>query len=268
MTELVGKLFDLSGKVALVTGGSKGLGKAMARGLAHAGADIVISARHEDELRAALAEITAGADVKGAYVVADLSRRDEAERLAQRALELMGRVDILVNNAGTNIPQPIYEIDDRTWDEIVELNLSSVMALTRALAPQMMQRRWGRVINISSIMGFISAPGRDVYSATKSGLLGLTRAAAIDLGPYGITVNAICPAYVRTPLVENQIQDQARTRGISPEEVVRSVMLEPAAVKRLIEPQEVAALVAYLCTEEAGVITGAALDIDLGWTAR
>ncbi len=257
MTELVSKLFDLSGKVALVTGGSKGLGKAMARGLAHAGADIVISARHEDELRAALAEITAGADVKGAYVVADLSRRDEAERLAQRALELMGRVDILVNNAGTNIPQPIYEIDDRTWDEIVELNLSSVMALTRALAPQMMQRRWGRVINISSIMGFISAPGREVYSATKSGLLGLTRAAAIDLGPYGITVNCIAPGPFLTDLPMSLLTKEQQ-----------QAFAQRTALGRWGQPEELIGTVLLLASEAGSYITGTAIVVDGGWLAK
>ena len=129
------RLFDLSGRVALVTGGSKGLGKAMARGLAEAGADVVISSRHEDELQAAAREIGAGLEVRVKYVVADMSRRAEASRLAAEALEAMGKVDILINNAGTNKPQPIDEIDDEVWDQLVELNLSSCMALTRALVP-------------------------------------------------------------------------------------------------------------------------------------
>lgn len=257
MTELVRKLFDLSGKVALVTGGSKGLGKAMARALANAGADIVIAARHEDELRAALQDITAGTSVRGAYVVADLSRRDEAERLAQRALELMGRVDILVNNAGTNVPQPIYEIDDRTWNEILELNLSSVMALTRALAPQMMQRRWGRVINISSIMGFISAPGRDVYSATKSALLGLTRAAAIDLGPYGITVNCIAPGPFLTDLPMSLLTKEQQ-----------QLFAQRTALGRWGQPDELMGTVLLLASDAGAYITGTAIVVDGGWLAK
>src|SRR5438270_934702 len=173
-------IFNLNGKVALVTGGSKGLGKAMARGLAEAGADVVISSRHEDELRPALDDILRGTNRRGRLVVADMSRREDVNRLARTALEQMGRIDILVNNAGTSTPQPIAEIRDEDWDQVLEINLSSVMALTRALVPQMKARRWGRVIHISSIMGFISKEGRGAYSATKSALLGLARAAALE----------------------------------------------------------------------------------------
>ena len=150
-----------------MTGGSKGLGKAMARGLAEFGADVVISSRHEDELQAAAREIVAGLEVQVKYVVADLSRRDESPRLAVEALEAMGKVDILINNAGTNKPQAIDQIEDEVWDELVELNLGSCMAPTRALVPGMKERKWGRVIHISSIMGFSSAAGRNAYSATK-----------------------------------------------------------------------------------------------------
>ena len=162
------RLFDLTGKVALVTGGSKGLGKAMARGFAEAGADVVISSRHEDELRAAADEIREGTGVRVAYIVADMTRRDDVRRLADEALAAMGRVDILVNNAGSNNPQPIDEILDEDWDRLVELNLSSCMALTRALVGPMKERKWGRIIHISSIMGLTSAAGRSAYSATKS----------------------------------------------------------------------------------------------------
>src|SRR5438094_596622 len=180
---MVLEIFDLKGRVALVTGGSKGLGKAMARALAEAGADVVISSRHEDELRPALDEVLKGTGRKGRYVVADMSRREDVKRLAKTALDQMGRVDILVNNAGTNKPQPIDAISDEIWDEVVEINLTSVMALTRALVPQMKERRWGRIIHISSVMGFLSKEKRNGYSATKAALLGLARASALDLGP-------------------------------------------------------------------------------------
>src|SRR4051812_47281603 len=148
-------LFKVTGKVALVTGGSKGLGKAMARGLAEAGADVVISSRHEDELRPALEEILQGTGRRGHYVVADMARREDVARLAKTALDQMGRVDILVNNAGTNTPQAIDQVRDEDWDRLMEINLTSVMALTRALAPGMKARKWGRIIHISSVMGFI-----------------------------------------------------------------------------------------------------------------
>src|SRR5437016_4804871 len=160
-------LLNLKGKEALVDGGSKGLGKAMARGLAEAGADIVISSRHEDELRPALDEILKDTGRKGAYVVADMGRRDEVARLAKTALDRLGRVDILINNAGTNTPQITEQIRDEDWNRVLEINLSSVMALTRALVPQMKARRWGRIIHISSIMGFISKEGRNVYRSEE-----------------------------------------------------------------------------------------------------
>src|SRR5438552_2095011 len=161
-------LFNLKGKVALVTGGNKGLGKAMARGLAEAGADVVIASRHEDELKSALDEILAGTGRRGAYCVTDVSVRDDVKKLASFALEKMGKVDILVNNAGMNAPQAIDAITDETWDRVLEVNLSSVMALTRALTPQMKERRWGRIVHISSVLGQVSKEKRNAYSATKS----------------------------------------------------------------------------------------------------
>ncbi len=172
-------LFDLTGRVALVTGGNKGLGKAMARGFAEAGADVVIASRHESELKTALEEILAGTGRRGAYCVTDVSVRDEVKKLAQFALEKMGKVDILVNNAGMNAPQAIDAITDETWDRVLEVNLSSVMALTRELVPQMKERRWGRVVHISSIMGQTSKEKRNVYSATKAALIGMVRAAFV-----------------------------------------------------------------------------------------
>ena len=169
-------LFDLTGKVALITGGSKGLGKAMARGFAEAGADIVICSRHAGELELALPEILKGTSVRGHSFVTDMTNRSEVELLAKSALDVMGRVDILVNNAGSNIPQAIDEIEDEKWDRIIELNLTSCMSLSRALIPQMKQRQWGRIIHISSVMGLTSKAGRSSYSATKAALIGMARA--------------------------------------------------------------------------------------------
>src|SRR5437868_11683102 len=155
-------LFDLSGRVALITGGNKGLGKAMARGLAEAGADVVIASRHEAELKSALDDILAGTGRRGAYCVTDVSVREDVKKLAQFALDKMGKVDILVNNAGMNAPQAIDAITDDTWDRVLEVNLSSVMALTRELTPQMKQRKWGRIVHISSVMGQVSKEKRNV----------------------------------------------------------------------------------------------------------
>jgi NAD(P)-dependent dehydrogenase (short-subunit alcohol dehydrogenase family) len=251
------KIFDLSGRTALVTGGSKGLGKAMARGLAEAGADIVITSRHEEELRTALEDIVRGTGRQGRYLVADMSRRDEADRLARAALEQMGRVDILVNNAGTNVPQPIDAIRDADWDEVLETNLSSVMALTRALVPQMKARRWGRIIHISSIMGFISKHGRNVYSATKAALLGLARASALDLGADGITVNCIAPGPFLTDLP---------ARLLSAEEKI--AFARRTALGRWGEPQELVGPVLLLASEAGSYITGETLVVDGGCLAQ
>ncbi len=250
-------VFCVTGKVALVTGGSKGLGKAMARGLVEAGADIIISSRHEEELRAALAEILHGTERRGRYVVADLSRREDADHLARTALEQMGRVDILVNNAGTNIPQPIEAIRDEDWDRMLEINLSSVMALTRQLVPQMKTRRWGRIIHISSIMGFVSRQGRNAYSATKAALIGLARANALDLGAHGITVNCIAPGPFLTDLP---------ARLLSAEE--KQEFARMTALGRWGEPKELVGPVLLLASEAGSYITGETLVVDGGCLAR
>jgi NAD(P)-dependent dehydrogenase (short-subunit alcohol dehydrogenase family) len=250
-------IFNLTGKVALVTGGSKGLGKAMARGLVEAGADIVISSRHEDELRTALDEILHGTDRRGRFVVADMSRREQVSQLAQTALQQMGRVDILINNAGTNKPQAIDEITDETWDQVLETNLSSVMALTRALVPQMKARRWGRIIHISSVMGFHSKEKRNIYSATKSALLGLARASALDLGAYGITVNCIAPGPFLTDLPASILS-----------EAEKKVFADRTAIGRWGDPRELVGPALLLASDAGSYITGQTLVVDGGFLAR
>jgi NAD(P)-dependent dehydrogenase (short-subunit alcohol dehydrogenase family) len=246
-------MFDLTGRVALVTGGSKGLGKAMARGFAEAGANVIISSRHEAELKVAAAEIAAGTKAKVVYFVADMTNRDDVRKLADNALAAMGKVDILVNNAGSNTPQAIDKITDEDWDRIVELNLSSCMALTRALAPQMKERRWGRIIHISSIMGLSSKEQRNAYSATKSALLGLARASALDLGPFGITVNCLAPGPFLTDLPGTLLSD-AEKKSFA----VRT------ALGRWAEPRELAGPALLLASEAGSYITGAVLVVDGG----
>jgi NAD(P)-dependent dehydrogenase (short-subunit alcohol dehydrogenase family) len=251
------ELFNLSGKVALVTGGSKGLGKAMARGLAEAGADVVISSRHEAELRPALEEILRGTGRKGRFVVADMSRRDQVQALAQTALGQMGRVDILVNNAGTNKPQAIDAIADADWDNVLEINLSSVMVLSRALAPQMKERRWGRIIHISSVMGYISKEKRNIYSATKTALIGLARSMALDLGPHGITVNCIAPGPFLTDLPMSILSE--------PE---KQAFAEHTALGRWGEPRELVGPALLLASDAGGYITGETLVVDGGFLTK
>ncbi|MBI4586223.1 MAG: SDR family oxidoreductase [Planctomycetes bacterium] len=250
-------LFNLSGRVALVTGGSKGLGQAMAGIFAEAGADIVISSRHEDELKKALAVILEGTERRGIEVVADLTKRDDVNRLAKTALEKMGRVDILVNNAGSNIPQPIDEIRDEDWDRLVELNLTSCMALTRALVPQMKERRWGRIIHISSIMGLGSKAGRNAYSATKSALIGLARASCLDLGPYGITVNCLAPGPFLTDLPVKLLSEKERR-----------YLAERTALGRWANPRELAGPALLLASEAGSFISGETIVVDGGVLAH
>ncbi len=250
-------LFDLTGKVALVTGGSKGLGKAMARGLVEAGADVVIASRHENELKSALAEILQGTSRRGRYFVVDLSKRSEADRLARAALDAMGRVDILINNAGSNRPQAIDAITDETWDEILELNLSSVMALTRAIVPDMKRRRWGRVIHISSIMAYLSKEKRNVYSATKAALLGLARASALDLGEHGITVNCIAPGPFLTDLPASVLS-----------EAEQKAFASRTALGRWGDPKELVGITLLLASDAGSYITGQGFVVDGGYMAR
>lgn len=254
---MVPELFCLKGKTALVTGGSKGLGKAMARGLVEAGADVVISSRSEDELKTALGDILQGTDRRGYTFVADMARRDDTLKLARFALDKLGKVDILVNNAGTNQPQAIDAITDADWDRVMEINLSSVMVLTRALVPQMKERRWGRIIHISSVMGLVSKAGRNVYSATKSALLGLARASALDLGPFGITVNCICPGPFLTDLPG---------RLLSADE--KRAFAQMTALDRWGEPKELIGPALLLASEAGSYITGTALVVDGGFVAR
>ncbi|MEW5890143.1 MAG: 3-hydroxybutyrate dehydrogenase [Pseudomonadota bacterium] len=251
----------LKDKIAIVTGAASGVGKAVAERLAAAGAKVVVA--DVNPAGAALA-----ATLGGHFVQGDSARREDCKRLVDETLARYGTVHVLVNNAGFQHVAPIEEFPEDTWDKMIAVMLTAPFLLTRYCWPAMKRQQWGRIVNISSIHGLVASPHKSAYISAKHGLIGLTRSAALEGGAFGITCNAICPAYVRTPLVDNQIADQARTRGIPEAEVIEKVMLEPAAVKRLIEPAEVAEMVAYLCSPAAGAITGSALAMDLGWTAR
>ena len=246
-------LFSLKGRVALVTGGSKGLGKAMARSFSAAGADVFISSRHADELESAAAEITRETAGRVAWAVADQTRRGDSDTLAEAALKKFGRVDVLVNNAGSNTPQAIDQIQDADWDRIVELNLNSCMALSRAVVPQMKERQWGRIIHISSIMGLASKAGRNSYSATKAALIGLARSMALDLGRFGITVNCLAPGPFLTDLPGKMLSAEEKKS-----------FADRTAVGRWGDPAELGGPALLLASDAGSYITGTVLVVDGG----
>jgi NAD(P)-dependent dehydrogenase (short-subunit alcohol dehydrogenase family) len=229
----------------------------MARGLARAGADIVISSRHETDLKSALESILAGTDRRGQFIVADMTNRADVKRLAEEAVRLMGKVDILINNAGTNTPQPIDAITDNAWDNLLELNLTSVMGLTRALVPAMKKQRWGRIVHVSSMLAFISKEGRHAYSATKAALVGMARASALELGPFGITVNCLAPGPFLTDLPRSVLTESERDDWT-----------KVTAVGRWGDPEELVGPILLLASDAGSYITGQALIVDGGFTCR
>ena len=254
---MIKELFNLSGRAALVTGGSKGIGKAVARGLAEAGANVAISARHEDELKKAQAEIGDGVAGKVEYFVADMSDRAQVKKLAAGVLAKFGRCDILFNNAGSNKPQALIDTTEDVWDNIVELNLTSCMLLSKELAPAMIKNKWGRIVYTSSIMGLASNPARGCYSATKAALLGMARAQALELGPHGITVNCLAPGPVATDLPMSLL---------SPEQ--KKVFAERTAVKRWGQPVDMVGPVLMLATDAGAFVTGNVILADGGILCR
>lgn len=250
-------LFDLSKRNALVTGGSKGLGLAMARGLAQAGADVAICSRHSDELEIARAALASETGRRVEAIVADMTNRADVKRLAEDATRRLGKIDILVNNAGTNIPQATDAITDETWDHLIELNLTSVMALTRALVPGMKERKWGRVVHISSMMATISKEKRDTYSATKAALIGMARASALELGPYNVTVNCIAPGPFLTELPASLLSQAERDEWS-----------RITALNRWGRPDELVGPLLLLASDAGSYITGQSILVDGGYTIR
>lgn len=252
----------MSKRVAIVTGGAGGIGQVITEALTQDGIQVVVADWQEAEGHAIATKFDAHA------ITTDLARREDCQRLVDETLTRYGRVDILVNNAGVQHIDPIENFPVDIWDNMLAVMLTAPFLLTKHVWPSMKANGWGRIINIASIHGLVASPFKSAYITAKHGLIGLTRTAALEGGEHGITVNAICPAYVQTSLVENQVESQAQIHGLSPEDVITEVMLSSAAIKRFIKPEEVASLVAYLCSEAAGAITGAAWTIDLGWTAQ
>jgi 3-hydroxybutyrate dehydrogenase len=215
----------------------------------------------EEKLLAEAGKINA-APFKG-----DLSKRADCKALVDFALQKFGKVDILINVAGVQTVSPIDEFPEDRWEFMISLMLSSPFYLTRYVWPSMKASGWGRIINLNSIHGLVASEIKVAYISAKHGLMGLTRTTGLEGGPLGITVNSICPAYVRTPLVENQIKDQAKVHGISEDEVVTKIMLVKSSIKKLLEPSTIADVAKFLCSDAAAGITGSALVVDGGWTA-
>lgn len=249
--------FDLTGRAALVTGASKGIGKAIAAALAGAGADVLITSRHADELEAAADDLRADAAGRVEIHVADMTARDQVRGLAEHATGVLGKVDILFNNAGSNAPQPVEEITDEAWDRIVELNLTSCVMLTRALVPGMRTRNWGRIIYIASILGIVGARDRTLYCATKGGLVSLAHAQALELGRNGITVNCISPGPVLTDLPRTMFS-----------EAQRATFADATAMGRWGEPEEIAGPALMLASNAGSYMTGANIVVDGGCTIK
>lgn len=258
----------LDGKVALITGSTSGIGAAMAAALAEAGADVVLNgfgdaaaieaARRDLESRSGARVRYHGADMTDPQAVADLVDYTVAE---------FGAVDILVNNAGIQHVAPVDDFPIDKWDRIIAINLTSNFLTTRTVLPHMKAKGWGRIVNVASAHGLVASPFKSAYVAAKHGVLGLTKTVALEIAQAGITCNAICPGYVKTPLVEGQIADQARARGLSEEAVMRDVILAAQPTKRFVEYDQLNGLLLYLVGDLGGSANGASFTIDGGWTA-
>ena len=259
----------LKGKTALVTGSTSGIGLGIATRFAAEGANIILNGFGEAaQIEALRKDLAAKNGVQVVYDGADMTKPDAIAAMMKKAIDKFGAVDILVNNAGVQHVAPVDEFPVDKWDLIIALNLSSAFHTTRLALPAMKKRKWGRIVNIASAHALVASPFKSAYVSAKHGLAGFTKTVALEVAQQGITANAICPGYVRTPLVEKQIPEQAKVHGISEERVVREVILAPQPTKEFVKVEDVAALAAYLCSDAAAAITGAMLSIDGGWTAQ
>ena len=259
----------LEGKTALVTGSTSGIGQGVAETFAARGANVVLNGfGRADEIEALRERIAAEHSVAARYDAADMSRPGAIEAMVSKAIAEFGAVDILVNNAGIQHVAPIDEFPVEKWNAIIAVNLVASFHTIRHALPAMKRRKWGRIINVASAHALVASPYKSAYVAAKHGVAGLTKTVALEVAELGITVNAICPGYVLTPLVKNQIPDTARARGITEERVVKDVLLAAQSTKQFVTVEQVASLACYLASEDAASITGALLSIDGGWTAH
>ena len=259
----------LEGKTALITGSTSGIGLGYARALAAQGAHVMINGFGDADLIqsyvAELAEISGG---KAAYSAADMTKPDAIRAMVAECTDRLGSPDILINNAGIQHVAPVDEFPDDKWDAILSIILSSAFHTTKAALPAMKTKGWGRIINTGSMHSLVASPYKAAYNSAKHGLAGFTKTVALEVATHGITVNNICPGYVWTPLVENQIPDTMKARGLTRDQVINDVLLANQPQKKFVQVEQLAALAVFLCREEASAITGTNLSVDGGWTAQ
>jgi 3-hydroxybutyrate dehydrogenase len=259
----------LKGKAAVVTGSTSGIGLAIARGLGAAGADVMINGFGEVEaIEAERASIESDYGVRAVYSGADMSKGDEVAGMIAAAEAEFGKVDILINNAGIQFVSPIEEFPLAKWDAIIAINLSAAFHATRAVVPGMKARKWGRIISTASAHSIIASPYKSAYVAAKHGVNGLMKTVALELATHGVTANCISPGYVWTPLVEKQIPETMKARGMTKEQVIHDVLLEAQPTKQFVTSEQMAALAVFLCSDAAAQLTGANIPVDGGWTAH
>lgn len=259
----------LAGKTALVTGSTSGIGLAVARALAKAGAKVMLNgSRPAADAEALRAELAAEAGVEVGYTAANLADPASARALVEATVEAFGSVDILVNNAGIQHVAAVDAFPDETWDQLMAINVSAVFHTTKAALPSMKEQGWGRIVNIASAHGIVASPFKAPYTASKHAVVGFSKAVALEVAEQGITCNALCPGYVRTPLIEKQVADQAAVHNLPEDRVIREVILAAQPTKQFVEADEVAAFAVFLCSDAAKSVTGSVQLIDGGWTAR
>ena len=259
----------LKGKTAIVTGSSSGIGLGIAESFAKAGVNVVMNGiEPADQVKDDIARLEGYDGGRVIYDPADMMKPEEIRGLVSLAEETFGGADILVNNAGIQFVSPVDEFPEEKWDAIIAINLSSAFHMIKAALPGMKARGWGRVINIASAHALVASPFKSAYVAAKHGILGITKTVALEVAEQGITVNAICPGYVWTPLVERQVPATAAARGISEEAVINDVMLRAQPTKKFVTVEQLGGLAMFLCSDEAASITGSALPVDGGWTAQ
>jgi len=260
---------ELDGETAIVTGSTGGIGLGIARALAQRGANVVLNGFGDPgEVEIVRTSLAMGNDVEVTYDPADMSKPEAIVRMIESATTHFGRIDILVNNAGIQHVAPLEEFPPAKWDAILAINLSAAFHTTRAVFAGMKARRWGRIVNIASAHALVASPYKAAYVAAKHAVLGLTKVTALEGAEHGITCNAVCPGYVWTPLVEKQIDDQAKAHGIAREKVISDVLLKNQPNKRFAAVEEIGALTVFLCGEGGTSITGTAIPVDGGWTAH